>query len=319
VVGALLLVQLLFGIHYVAAKEVLAWIHPAAWVLLRIGSAGLLLLAWLLATRAPWPRAGRDWLALAGFSLCGVVVNQICFVEGIARTTPAHSALINTAIPLWTVAFAVALRRERLTARRAAGLLVALAGVWILLRADRFHLEQDLLTGDLLTVANSASYGLFLVVSKRYLAGRDPLAATAHIFLLGALPVAAYGGGELLRVEWGALPAAFWLWAAFIVLGATIGTYFLIFWALRRVPSSVVALFIYLQLVVATLLDGWLRGGWPSARFYPAAALVFVGVAMGVRGGRAPGGAPGAPGRPAPAPSREASATPGEATASTAP
>jgi drug/metabolite transporter (DMT)-like permease len=291
---ALLLVQLFFGIHYVAAKMVVGWVSPAAWILCRVGAAALILLAWILFSRGRWPRGLRQWGALAAFALFGVALNQVLFMEGIARTTPAHSALIQTAIPLWVVAFGLLLRRERLTVLRAAGLLVALLGVLVLLRADQFRVAGEHLAGDLLCLANTASYGFFLVISKRYLARHDPLTTTAHIFLLGAIPVAAYGAPDFAAVEWGGLPAPFWGWAAFIVIFGTIGTYFLIYWALRRVPSSVVALFIYLQPVIATVLDGWLRGVWPSPRFYPAAALVFFGVGMGVRGGRAP--------QPAPAP-----------------
>jgi drug/metabolite transporter (DMT)-like permease len=164
-----------------------------------------------------------------------------------------------------------------------AGLLIALAGVWLLLRADRFRLEEDLLAGDLLTLVNSVSYGLFLVVSKRYLAEHDPLAATAHVFAIGAIGVALYGLPELRAVEVAQLSPQFYLCAAFIVLIPTVGAYFLVFWALRRTRSSLVALFIYVQPLIATLLDAAVRGEWPGWRFYPAAALVFIGVGLGAR------------------------------------
>lgn len=291
--GALVLVQVFFGVHYVVAKQLLDWIDPAAWAVLRIGTAAVLLLAWLAGRRAAPPRRAADWLLLAGFACCGVVVNQICFVEGLARTTPAHSSLIATTIPLWTLAIAVGLRREALSARRVAGLALAATGVAILLRADRFHVEGDLLAGDLLIVVNSASYGLFLVVSKRYLAEHDPLSTVAWVFALGTLGVGAYGLDEVVALDFGALPAAFWWSAAFIVLFPTIGSYFLNYWALRRVTSSLVALFIYLQPVIATALDGAWRGNWPSARFYPAAILVLGGVALGLRPGRSGAGRAG--------------------------
>ena len=44
-IGALLLVQLFFGIHYVAAKMVVSWVSPAAWILVRVGVAALIWLS----------------------------------------------------------------------------------------------------------------------------------------------------------------------------------------------------------------------------------------------------------------------------------
>ena len=128
-------------------------------------------------------------------------------------------------------------------------------------------------------------------VSKRWLATHHPLGSIARVFAIGAVGIAFYGLDETLVVPWTSLTPGWWAWAAFIVLFATIGAYFLNYWALRRETSSLVALFIYLQPVVATALDGLLRGEWPGARFPVAAVLVLTGVAVGAiasPGGRRP-------------------------------
>lgn len=280
VIGVLLLVQLFFGLHYVAGKVLLQWVDPAAWALVRVVAAAALLQLLVLRRRAPRPDR-REWLQLASFAVFGVVINQVLFVEGLARTTPAHSALIMTTIPLLTILFAVLLGKEKLSLPRAGGLLLALVGVWILLRADRFRVEGDLLLGDLMSLGNAASFSLFLVLSREYLVRHDPLVAITRVFTIGAFGVAAYGLLPLTRVEPGELPAqAFWL-AAFIIVFPTVGSYFLNYWALSRVSSSLVALFIYLQPLIATTMQWALGKGAPGPRFYFAAALVFSGVALG--------------------------------------
>jgi len=280
--GILALVQILFGIHYAVAKELLRWVEPAAWATLRIVVAALVLQAFVFRRGGGLPRGAREWVQVAGLALCGVVVNQVCFIEGLSRTIPAHSALIMTTIPLWTVAFATLLRRETLTLRRVAAIGCGLVGVWTLLRADRFNLDLDLLPGDLLTVVNAASYGLFLVVGKRYVAGLDASVATARIFAVGAVGIAVYGMDDLLATDLASLPGSFWALAAYAILGATVIAHGLNLWALRRTVSTLVALFIYLQPVVATAVDGLLLGRWPSWRFAVAAVLVFLGVGLGL-------------------------------------
>jgi drug/metabolite transporter (DMT)-like permease len=288
VFGVLALVQVLFGIHYAVAKELLLWMEPAAWATLRIIVAALVLQVFVFRRGGGLPRSPREWIVVAGLALCGVVVNQICFIEGLSRTIPAHSALIMTTIPLWTVAFATLLRRERLTLRRATAIGCGLVGVWTLLRADRFHLELDLLAGDLLTLVNTAAYGLFLVVSKRYVAGLDASVATARIFAVGAVGIAVYGMDELAATDLVSLPWNFWVLAAYAILGATVIAHGLNLWALRRTASSLVALFVYLQPIVATAVDGFLLGRWPTWRFAVAAVLVFLGVGLGLPRQREP-------------------------------
>jgi drug/metabolite transporter (DMT)-like permease len=282
---ALLLVQVFFGVHYVGAKVVLAHMSPAAWAVLRILAAAVILEAWVLLGRREVPRRLKDWALLAGFSLCGVVLNQILFVEGLARTTPSHSALINTTIPVWTYLFVYLLRHESLTARKVGGLGLALGGVW-LLQADSLGDGGALVLGDFLTLLNSISFGLFLAVSKRYLERHDPIATTAHIFAIGSVGVVLYGGWDLARLEVAAVPAAAWWWAAWIVIFPTVGAYALNYYALRRVHSTLVALFIYLQPLIATALAAVLLRSWPGWVFYPAAALVFAGVGLAVSRGR---------------------------------
>jgi drug/metabolite transporter (DMT)-like permease len=286
VFGILALVQVLFGVHYLVAKELLVWVEPAAWATLRIVVAALVLQAFVFRRGGGLPRSTREWVHVAGLALCGVVVNQVCFIEGLSRTIPAHSALIMTTIPLWTVAFATLLRRERLTLRRAAAIGCGLVGVWTLLRADRFHLELDLLAGDLLTLVNAAAYGLFLVVGKRYVSDRDASVATARIFAVGAIGIALYGMDDLLATDLTSLPGTFWVLAAYAIIGATVLAHGLNLWALRRTVSTLVALFVYLQPLVATAVDGLLLGRWPSWRFAVAAVLVFLGVGLGLPRGR---------------------------------
>lgn len=285
--AALVFVQVFFGVHYVAAKIVFEEISPGAWAVIRIVSAAILLEIWVIATRRPFPRSTREWGALAGFACCGVICNQILFVEGLHRTTPAHSSLINTTIPIWTFVFVFLFRHERMSWKKVTGLILAFSGV-LFLQAEGLYVESALWKGDLLTALNSISYGLFLAVSRRYLMTHDPLATTAHVFALGALGITAYGLPDLLRTDPGAVSGSTWLWALFIVLFPTIGSYFLNYWALRRVQSSIVALFIFLQPLVATVLGAVLLGFWPRWPFYLAASLVFLGVGLAVHRARVP-------------------------------
>jgi drug/metabolite transporter (DMT)-like permease len=147
---ALLSVQLLFAAHYVAAKWVLQTLPASAWVALRVMGAALVL---VLATRGSWrewPRDLRTWGQLAGLAFVGVVLNQVLFIEGLSRTWPSHSALINTSIPVSTLLIAVALGREDMGWRKLVSLALSLSGVLWLLGTTVFDLSSETLLGDLM-------------------------------------------------------------------------------------------------------------------------------------------------------------------------
>jgi len=70
---------------------------------------------------------------------------------------------------------------------------------------------------------------------------------------------------------------------AWIVLFATVINYLLNYYALARVESSTVALFVYLQPVLATLLSVALGRETITLHFAASAALVFAGVFLVAR------------------------------------
>lgn len=283
VTASLVAVQVFFGVHYLAAKFVLEEIPPRAWAAMRVAGAAAILLAAAKAMGRRFPGTRGDLARLAFFSIFGVVVNQVCFIEGLARTTATHSSVINTLVPAGTLLFAVLLGREALTGAKAASLGLALAGVILVIRPETASFSSSSFVGDLLTLVNALSYSLFLVISKRILARNDALAATAVLMSFGAAGVLVVGWVPLSTFHPVSVHAATWAWGLFIVLFPTAGAYFLIYWALARAESSLVALFVYLQPVVAAALSVSIRGEALTARTISGAALIFAGVWLAVR------------------------------------
>lgn len=282
IIGALVLVQLFYGVHYVGAKVVVGEISPRAYVGVRIYGGALLLLLYCLATRRQLPTGGGTLWRLGIFAIFGVILNQWLFAEGIARTTPIHSSLINTTIPLTTLLLAVAIGRERLTLRRIAAVALGLTGALLIIRPSPTGLGTGTI-GDLLTWANATSFSLFLVISRPLMKRVDPLAASTVLLLWGAVGISAISLPSMLATDWSAVSTASWGWMAFAVICVTALAYVLQYWALSQVESSVVAFFIYLQPTLAALLsylrfgeqlDLWIVGG---------ATLIFTGVAIASR------------------------------------
>ena len=284
---ALLAVSLLFGANYVFTKQILTTVPPAVWVFCRIAVATAVLvpLALLLRRRQPGPPpAILAGLAVAAFF--GIVANQVLFTEGMARTTPQHSSVINACIPTWTLLVAALCGQERLTGRRVLAIALALGGVQYLLGIDRVLAGGgpdgpggSTLLGDLLTLCNGVSFAVHLVLMRRIGRDVDPWYATAVMFVFATGMMAAWSLPQNDAAQAAPLLAAPTLWfALYAVLFATVFTYLLNTWALRHTHSSQVALYINVQPLVAAALDVAMGAPMPGHRFYVALALVALGL-----------------------------------------
>jgi drug/metabolite transporter (DMT)-like permease len=290
---ALLAVQTMFGTLPLTGQLAMHGVlgGPAAGVqgipplsLAALRALGAALILGLAAGRRLFAVSTRDlgWLAL--FALLGVVGNQALFLEGLSRTTQTNAAVLIATIPVFTTGFALALRKERTSALRLLGIALGLGGALLLAGIERFDLSDRRLVGNLLVIANAALWSLHLVLARPVLQRLEPLVVLAWMFLFGALALVPAGVGPLLEA-WPAIPAVSWQAAAWIVALPTVLAYLLNIHALRAVESSQVAIFTYLQPLLAGVLAWAVVGERLTLRTGAAAALIFAGVALVQFGG----------------------------------
>ena len=279
---ALLAVQLIFGTWPVAGKIALRALPSTGLVMFRVvGAAAAFLLLRRLTGRLEVP-ARPDLWRLGLYSLLGVVLNQFLFVKGLALSTAVNAALLGTAIPVFTLIVGAALGRERLTAATALGTAVAASGVLYLVDPLRADFTGGAAAGNLLLVLNTVAYGAYLALSQEVFRRYGSLTALTWVFALGSLAAVPIGGYTLARSSLEAVGPAIWLAVLYIILLPTAGAYYLNAWALERVPPSTVAVYTYLQPLVAFATAPLLLGPeeGPGAGTWAAAALIFAGVAL---------------------------------------
>jgi drug/metabolite transporter (DMT)-like permease len=272
---ALIAVQLMFASLAIAAKIALRGVPPFGLVAIRTASAALVLLL-ARALVGKWQRvAWRDLPTLALYALFGITANQLLFIAGLTRTTATDAVVLGTSIPVFTVAVAVALGREQASQRAVVGLGVALLGALVVLGADRFSAAS--LTGDLLILGNSLSFAIYLVISRGLRRRYSALTVTTWTLAFGALGVLPFGAADALHAAPSMSPAT-WSAIAYIVTFPTVGSYLLNSWALAHAPSTLVAIYIYLQPVVAALLAALLLGERPQPSTFAGAGLIGAGI-----------------------------------------
>ncbi|MFN2577285.1 MAG: DMT family transporter [Pyrinomonadaceae bacterium] len=275
---ALIAVQLIFGTWGIPGKIVLQVMPVFGLSALRIAGAAAML-AVICKVRGGMGRISKkDWLLLVVCALLGVVFNQWLFATGLTLTTVVNSVLISTTIPVFTLLIGALLGTERASLRRLIGIGLAAAGVVCLISPARADLASGSRLGDLLILASALMYGAYIALSKRLVHSYGALTATTWIFIVAVLPTAPIGAAATLHTSFANVHLSFWLATIYILLIPTVLAYYLNAWALSRVAPSTVAVYIYLQPLIAFALAPIMLGESLGLRAVVASLLIFAGV-----------------------------------------
>ncbi len=228
----------------------------------------------------------RDWPLLVASSLLGVVLNQWLFVKGLSLTTVINATLLGTTIPIFTLLVSIALRKDRASLRRILGILLSAGGVVYLIGPGSTEFSSTTRLGDLLIVTNSICYGTYIAISKDLMSRYSALTVITWIFVVGSIATVPIGANSVSHLRLAEVSGTVWLAVAYIVMVPTVGAYYLNAWALGRVPPSTVAVYIYLQPLIAFALAPLLLGERLNWRTIVASVLIFSGVLVVTRRGR---------------------------------
>ena len=252
---------------------------------LRLAGATLLFAALFLAWRGrPEVRLrGRQWIALTGVAFNGLTLNQICFINGLARTSVAHTGLIVALGPVMVLALSCLMRLEPLTLPKFLGMLVSFGGVAILTLGGEEAGSAAHWQGDLIVLAGSVSFAYYTIQVKEIANQYDALTLNTLTFALGALLMIPFAARSILNVRWANVTLGAWGGLAFMIVLGTVAAYLFYAFALTELAASRVAAFAYLQPVVAALLGTWLLGERVTLRVVTGGALILLGVYLAER------------------------------------
>ncbi|WNJ16022.1 DMT family transporter [Pontibacter sp. G13] len=261
---ALLAVGLIYGANYTIAKDLMPdVIQPYGFILLRV--LGATALFWMMGMLV-WKRERIAWEDVPRFLICaffGIATNQLMFFKGLNLTTPINAAIIMTTNPILVMLVAAAILRERITGKKALGVVIGLSGaLLLLLTRGGVSFESDTFVGDLLIFVNATSYGLYLVLVKPLMRKYAPTTVIKYVFTLGIALVMLYPGSwtdltpgtsvvEFSQVDWLGLDVPTYAALGFVVVFTTFFAYLLNIYALNIVSPSVVSMYIYLQPAIA--------------------------------------------------------------------
>jgi drug/metabolite transporter (DMT)-like permease len=269
-----LLFVLLWSTGFIGARLGLPHAEPLTFLLIRYAVVIACMTLLSVATRAPWPKTGRQWfhIGVAGLLLHGVYLGGV-FIA-ISKGLPAGvTSLVVGVQPLLTAVAAGWLLGESVLRRQWAGLLLGLLGVGLVV-FDKMGTDFGV------SALGSAVVALVGITAgtlyqKRFCPAFDWRTGAVAQFLPTAVVTLLFAAlTENFRVEW---VGEFAFALAWLVLVLSLGAVSLLNWLIRNSGAVNVASLFYL-VPPCTALVAWLLFGDTFS------GLAIFGMAVAVGG-----------------------------------
>ncbi|MDX5364010.1 MAG: DMT family transporter [Pseudazoarcus pumilus] len=234
--------------------------------------------------RTQWPLVKKHWKALVVLGLLGVGGFNTLVYIGLHSTTATNAAILNSVIPIMTIALAFALLGRRLGGMEAVGVAVSLAGVgMIVARGDLATLlTLTLNRGDLWLLAAVLVWGLY-TVGLHWRPPIRPMLLFAICAVVGLIALTPFYVWELASGQAIAMSGPALMAIAYV--GIFPGFLGHVFYnaGVAAVGPNQGSLFIHLMPVFGTLLAATFLGERPYWFHFAGMALILSGIFLTTR------------------------------------
>lgn len=278
---ALFAARVLSGLNVNAMGYLLPlWIAPLGCVTARLVFGAVVF--WIVGIfTKPEQVAPKDKLKLIALGGVGIFGYMSLYALSLSHTTPVSFAIFNAMQPMWVVIASAVIFHESIDARKLLGIAVGFAGAMLCILSEPSRdIADKPLFGNMLSIAASIIYAIYLVFSARMVGHLSSITILRYTFSAGAvvaLLLSLFTGFTAPLFE-GSLKATPLLVFAFVLIFPTVVTYFLIPIGLKYLSSTVVAIYGYVTLIVASVVS-FITG---ADRFDPVIllSLMLIGVSI---------------------------------------
>lgn len=224
-------------------------------------------------------RDHKELLWLFGAGMFAIVFNQCNYIVGLSITSPLNASIMTTTMPIITMVLAALILKEKVTARKVGGLILGCMGALsiILASAGGAH-EGGVLLGDVMCIGGQLSYSFYLTRFKVVIDRHSATTCQKWMMTFAALAVMPFALPSLVDVPWSELSVTTYLETAFVVVGGTFFSFLCCTKAQRILSPTIIAMYNYVQPIVACTLSVVLGLGIFGWSHVFAIVLVFSGV-----------------------------------------
>ena len=232
-----------------------------------------------------WPLLRRGWRPLLILGLLGIGGYNTFAYLGLQHTTATNAALLNSFIPIATIAISWAFLGKRLRRIEAIGVLVSLCGVLTIVGRGSIAVLAGLSLniGDLWLLVAVLDWALYTVALAWRPAGVHPMLMLATTILIGLAALAPTVAWEFAAGHRPAFTLASMAIVAYLGVFPGFVSYVFYNRGVAEIGAAKASLFIHLMPVFGTLLAAIFLAEVPQWYHYLGIVLIFGGIGMTMR------------------------------------
>lgn len=268
----------IFGLNIVFCKDIANSSVIAPLPLFTLRAIGAAMLFWLLAELRPKEKVETsDLPKIAIASVTGLFIPQVTFLSAITMSTTIDTSILSTLAPIFTMLIAALVLKEPITFKKAAGVLISLSGVLLLIFNSAMASNGVTRTrpaGIVLLLLNALSFATYLGVFRPLISKYSVVTFMKWMFLFSLISALPFSAKGLISTDFTAIPGKVYGEIGFLISFATFVAYFLIPVGQKNVRPTIVSMYSYLQPVIAAVVS--IAIGMDSFTWQKAAAAVLV-------------------------------------------
>lgn len=219
----------------------------------------------------------QDMMRLFFAALLGIVLNQGSFIMGVSLTSPINASIVTTTTPIITMIIAALYLKEPITGKKISGIFVGASGALLLILGSQqtsANVNHGNIWGDLLCLLAQFSYSIYFVMFKGLISKYSPVTLMKWMFMYASVCCIPFSYNHITTIPFASLSTELYLGIAYVVVGGTFITYFLVPIGQRLLRPTVASMYNYMQPIVAsTVAVLW---GMDTFGFMKTLAIVLV-------------------------------------------
>ena len=273
--------NIIFGLNIPVTKTLMVhWMTPLGYTISRMYFGTMVFWMIGLFFKREKVTAGDLVVMILG-GLIGYPGTQYLFSQSMRYTTPVIFSLLMALTPVVALILSALFLKETVSSRKITGIVISISGAaFVILKSGKGSTGSNNLLGIIFVIACVFSYASYMVITRKISAKYNPLTIAKWMFLFSAivlLPLSYSGlsGQRIYSDE--TTPQALSLLAYAFLFSTTLAFFFIPF-ALKRLETGTVSIFMNLQPLVASVVAIGVGQDIFSWDKVAAAFLVLTGV-----------------------------------------
>ena len=193
--------NLIYGLNVSVTKSLYSasWMTPVGFSLVRICFG--MLMFWIFSLFMPKEKiAPRDWIAVLGAGLLGMVFTQLSYTVGLDLTSPVTMSLLVALCPIVVLLLSALILKDPLSLKKGIGVLIGISGAAVIILQNRSAAaSSNSALGILIILAGVFCQGSYYIVIRNAAKKYSPITIMKWMFLLATIVLTPFTISELSK------------------------------------------------------------------------------------------------------------------------